>query len=165
MKMVKELQKDGIRIDGIGMQCHCSMDLPKILEFEKSILAFAALGVKVMITEMDISVLPSPKNSRGADVDSQVEYKKELNPYTHGLPLEVEKAHAKRYKEFFDLFLKHQDKISRVTLWGVQDGQSWKNNFPVPGRTDYPLLFDRNYQPKSFITSLLAGVVKGIPIK
>lgn len=155
VKMVKDMQKDGIRIDGIGMQGHCNMDFPKIEEFEKSIVAFASLGVKVMITEMDISALPSPKDKQGADVDSLVDYKAELNPYTNGLPEEVEKAHAKRYQEFFDLFLKHQDKISRVTLWGVQDGQSWKNNFPVPGRTDYPLLFDRNCQPKSFVRSLL----------
>jgi len=158
VKMVKELQKDGIQINGIGMQCHCSMNFPKIEEFEKSMLAFANLNVKVNITEMDISALPSPKDRQGADVDSRVEYKNELNPFTNGLPEEIEKAHAKRYKEFFDLFLKHQDKISRVTMWGVQDGQSWKNNFPVPGRTDYPLLFDRNYQPKSFITSLISGV-------
>ena len=163
VKMVKDLQKEGIQINGIGMQGHCSMDFPKIEEFEKSILAFARLGVKVMITEMDISALPSPKDRQGADVDSKVEYKNELNPYTNGLPEEVEKAHAKRYQEFFDLFLKHQDKISRVTLWGVQDGQSWKNNFPVPGRTDYPLLFDRRYQPKSFIKSLLAGTEASTP--
>lgn len=161
VKMIKELQKEGIRINGIGMQGHCSLDFPKIEEFEKSILAFASLGVKVMVTEMDISALPNPKDSRGADVDSRVEYKNELNPYTNGLPEEVEKAHAKRYHEFFDLFLKHQDKISRVTIWGVQDGQSWKNNFPVPGRTDYPLLFDRNYQPKSFVSSLLDGEKAG----
>ncbi len=154
VRMVKDMQKDEIRIDGIGMQGHCSMEFPKIEEFEKSIVAFAGLGVKVMITEMDISALPSPIDKQGADVDSHVEYKAELNPFTKGLPEEVEKAHAKRYKEFFDLFLKHQDKISRVTLWGVQDGQSWKNNFPIPGRTDYPLLFNRNYQPKSFVKSL-----------
>ena len=163
VKMVKELQKDGIQINGIGMQGHLSMDFPKIEEFEKSILAFASLGVKVMITEMDISALPSPKNNQGADVDSQVEYKNELNPFTEGLPEDVEAAHAKRYQEFFDLFLKHQDKISRVTLWGVQDGQSWKNNFPVPGRTDYALLFDRKYQPKSFVKNLLAGAKAGKP--
>lgn len=155
VNMVKDLQKDGIRIDGIGMQSHLSMDFPKIEEYEKSLLAFAALGVQVHITEMDISALPSPKNQQGADVDSRVDYKAELNPYTNGLTEEAEQAHAKRYKEFFDLFVKHQDKIKRVTLWGVNDGQSWKNNFPVPGRTDYALLFDRKNQPKSFVKSLL----------
>lgn len=157
VKMIKEIQKDGIRVDGIGMQGHLSMDFPKTEEFEKSILAFAGLGVQVHITEMDISALPSPKNQQGADVDSRVEYKKELNPYTEGLPPEAEKAHAQRYQELFDLFLKHQDKIARVTMWGISDRQSWKNNFPVPGRTDYPLLFDRKNQPKSFAKSLLAG--------
>lgn len=160
VKMMKDLQKDGIRIDGIGMQGHCSMDFPKIEEFEKSISDFAGLGVQIHITEMDISALPSPKDIHGADVDSRVDYKNELNPYTNGLPEEVEKAHAKRYKEFFDLFLKHKDDISRVTLWGVQDGQSWKNNFPVRGRTDYALLFDRQYQPKNFVKSLLEGDIK-----
>ena len=155
VKMVKDLQKDGIRIDGIGMQSHLSMDFPKIEEYEKSLLAFAALGVQVHITEMDISALPSPKNQQGADVDSRVDYKAELNPYTNGLTEEAEQAHAKRYKEFFDLYVKHQDKVKRVTLWGVNDGQSWKNNFPVPRRTDYALLFDRKNQPKSFVKSLL----------
>jgi GH35 family endo-1,4-beta-xylanase len=157
VKMVKDLQKDGIRVDGIGMQGHLSMDFPKTEEFEKSILTFAGLGAQVHITEMDISALPSPKNQQGADVDSRVEYKAELNPYPNGLTEEAEKAQAKRYQELFDLFLKHQDKIDRVTMWGVSDRQSWKNNFPVPGRTDYPLLFDRNNQPKSFAKSLLAG--------
>lgn len=155
VNMVKDLQKDGIRIDGIGMQSHLSMDFPKIEEYEKSLLAFAALGVQVHITEMDISALPSPKNQQGADVDSRVDYKAELNPYVNGLTEEAEQAHAKRYKEFFDLYVKHQDKVKRVTLWGVNDGQSWKNNFPVPGRTDYALLFDRKNQPKSFVKSLL----------
>ena len=158
VKMVSELQKEGVRVDGIGMQGHLSMDFPKVEEFEKSILAFAGLGAQVHITEMDISALPSPKDKQGADVDSRVDFKAELNPYPNGLTIEAEKAHDKRYQEFFDLFLKHQDKIARVTMWGISDRQSWKNNFPVPGRTDYALLFDRNNQPKSFAKSLLAGI-------
>ena len=97
VKMVKELQKEGIKVDGIGMQGHLSMDFPTIGEFEKSILAFASLGVQVHITEMDISALPSPKNQQGADVDGLVNYQQELNPYTGGLPVEVEIAHAKRF--------------------------------------------------------------------
>jgi len=163
VKMVKDLQKDGIRIDGIGMQGHVSMDFPTIEEFEKSIVAFAGLGVQVHITEMDISALPSPKNQQGADVDSRVDYKESLNPYTNGLPEEVEKAHAQRYQDFFDLFVKHQDQIKRVTLWGVNDGQSWKYNFPVPRRTDYALLFDRNNQPTSFVKNALQSAQASMP--
>ena len=58
-------------------------------------------------------------------------------------------------KSFFDLFLKHADVITRVTAWGISDSDSWKNDFPMRGRREYPLLFDRNYQPKPFIRELL----------
>jgi len=51
--------------------------------------------------------------------------------------------------------LKHDNYVSRVTLWGVNDSNSWKNGFPVRGRTDYPLLFDRNNQPKSVVPLLI----------
>lgn len=155
VNMVKKLQEQGIKIDGIGMQGHLNMDYPSIDEFEKSLLAFAGLGVKVMITEMDLSVLPSPRPNVGADVAKNYEYQKEINPYTEGLPEEIEEKQFKRYADFFQLFLKHQAKIDRVTLWGVNDGQSWKNNWPVRGRVDYPLLFDRNNNPKPLVETII----------
>jgi endo-1,4-beta-xylanase len=157
VKMVKDLQVIGIRIDGIGMQGHCNMVFPPLEEFEKSIVAFSELGIKVMITEMDITVLPSPKPDTGADVALSYEFKKEFDPYSKGLPDSVATALYKRYLGFFKLFKKHQDKISRVTIWGVQDGQSWRNYWPVAGRTDYPLLFDRNYQPKKIVETIIHG--------
>ncbi|MEP7142333.1 MAG: endo-1,4-beta-xylanase [Ferruginibacter sp.] len=46
------------------------------------------------------------------------------------------------------IFINHHDKISRVTFWGVNDGQSWLNGWPIKNRTNYPLLFDRNFKPK-----------------
>jgi len=101
LAMVRKLQEQGIRIDGIGMQGHVGMDYPDISEFEKSIEAFASLGVKVMITELDITL------------------------------------------------------ISRVTLWGVNDAQSWRNNWPVRGRTDYPLLFDRDNRAKPVVSKII----------
>jgi endo-1,4-beta-xylanase len=153
--MVKKLQSQGVKIDGIGMQCHISLDYPEISEFEKSVEAFAALGVKVMITEMDISVLPMPDWNAGAEISKNFEYQKKLNPYPDGLPDSVNNALQNRYLDFFKLFLKHKDVISRVTTWGVNDGQSWKNNWPVRGRTDYPLLFDRNNQPKAVVQRII----------
>ncbi|PRY06831.1 endo-1,4-beta-xylanase [Pontibacter ummariensis] len=153
--MVKDLQQQGVRIDGIGMQGHIGLDHPSLEEFEKSLLAFSDLGLEVSITELDLSALPSPRRNVGADVATSFEYQQSLNPYTEGLPDSVTEAFNARYVDFFKLFLKHQDKISRVTLWGVHDGQSWKNNFPVRGRTDYPLLFDRENQPKSVVKALI----------
>ena len=155
MRMVRNLQEKGIKIHGIGMQGHLGLDYPSVATFEESILAFSKLGVKVMVTELDISVLPMPGPSHGAEVSTIYKYDKTLNPYAEGLPTEVESKLASRYKEFFALFLKHHDKIDRVTLWGVTDADSWKNNWPVRGRTDYPLLFDRNYQAKPFVKDIV----------
>lgn len=155
IRMVKRLQEQGVKIDGIGMQGHLNMDYPSIEEFEKSILAFAGLGVKVMITELDLSVLPSPRRDVGADVAKSFEYQKEINPYVDGLPDDIQEKQFRRYADFFTLFLKHHDKIDRVTLWGVNDALSWKNNWPVKGRTDYPLLFDRNNNPKPLVGTII----------
>ncbi|WP_373521834.1 endo-1,4-beta-xylanase [Aquiflexum sp.] len=155
VKMVQNLQKQGVKIDGIGMQGHIGLEHPEIEEFEKSILAYSNLGVNVMITELDMSVLPSPRRNVGADVATSFEYQQSINPYEKGLPADVQKQFDDRYVEFFKLFLKHQDKISRVTLWGIADQHSWKNNWPVRGRTDYPLLFDRGFQPKAVVADLI----------
>ncbi|MBS9522741.1 endo-1,4-beta-xylanase [Litoribacter alkaliphilus] len=155
VKMVKNLQDQGVKIDGIGMQGHIGLEYPTIEEFEKSILAFSDLGVTVMITELDLSVLPSPRRDMGADVATNVEYQQSLNPYTEGLPEDVQKKFDERYLSFFKLFLDHQDKISRVTLWGINDGDSWKNGWPVRGRTDYPLLFNRDNTPKSVVNEII----------
>jgi endo-1,4-beta-xylanase len=158
VNMVRKLQQQGVRIDGIGMQGHMTMDFPTLEEFEKSIIAFASLGVKVMITELDISVLPFPNSNVGADIASTAEYKHSLNPYTKGLPAEVYDQWHRRYADFFRLFVKHHDKISRVTLWGLSDADTWKNDWPVKGRTDYPLLFDRNVEPKPIVQELINAV-------
>lgn len=155
VKMVKNLIDKGVKIDGIGMQGHMSMDFPSLEAFEKSIVAFAALGVKVMITELDISVLPFPNSNVGADIANTAEYKQSLNPYTNGLPEEVYQQWHQRYTDFFRLFVKHHDKISRVTMWGLSDADTWKNDWPVKGRTDYPLLFDRNIEPKPLVQTLI----------
>jgi endo-1,4-beta-xylanase len=68
---------------------------------------------------------------------------------------------ASAYAQLFAVFLRHKEVISRVTFWGVNDGQSWLNNFPVPGRTDYPLLFDRQYNPKPAFYKVIETKGKG----
>ena len=153
VELVKMLKDRGLRIDAVGMQGHMGMDYPSVSEFEASILAFAAAGVKVMVTEWDMSALPTAR--MGANISDTVSYKQSLNPYPDGLPDSVSVAWNNRMKEFFGLFLKHSNIITRVTAWGVTDGDSWKHNFPVPGRVDYPLLFDRDCRPKPFVEELI----------
>lgn len=146
--LLKQLQASGARVDGVGIQGHWNLNGPPVEEIERSIVEYAALGLKVMITELDITVLPNPWDLRGADVNQNYPGSPFMNPYPNALPDSVQQKLAKRYEDIFRVLLKHQDKISRVTFWGVNDGHSWLNGWPIKGRTNYPLLFDRQYRPK-----------------
>ncbi len=146
--LVEKLRSQGVPITAIGLQGHYRIDRPTAAELDDTIRAFSKLGLKVMITELDVDVLPPATRSRAAEVDMHFELQAELNPYANGLPDSVQQALAKRYADLFAVFFKHRDSISRVTFWGVTDGDSWLNNWPVKGRTNYPLLFDRACQPK-----------------
>jgi endo-1,4-beta-xylanase len=164
VRMVKMLQKEGIRIDGIGIQGHWGLNFPKSEYIQQAIDTYAALGVKVMITELDVDVLPLTKEGQiigRSMMESQFqleEFKTFLDPYSDGLPESVEKELANRYKELFEIFTKNKDKIGRVTFWGVHDGMSWKNGYPIPNRTNYPLLYDRNMNPKLSRQAILETV-------
>lgn len=153
--LVKKLKSAGVKIDGIGIQGHWHLGKVPFEDIENSIIEFAGLGLKVAITELDINVLPAPEKMVGAEVSQKFEGNSKLNPYAAGLPLEKQQQLASEYEKLFKIFLKHKDKISRITFWGVNDGQSWLNDWPVSGRTNYPLLFDRNYQPKPAFYSVL----------
>lgn len=154
IRIIKGLQEDGVPVHGIGMQGHIGLGNPDIGEFEKSLEAFGKLG-SVMITELDLSVLPSPWGEAGAEISENYTYEDQRNPFPDSLPENVENQFTERYVAFFELFLKHQENIERVALWGVNDGNSWKNNWPVRGRTDYPLLFDRENNAKPVVKALI----------
>ncbi len=149
IRMVKDLQANGVRVDAIGLQGHWGLDYPSMDELEASILAYSELGIPVVITELDVDVLPMPTSRQGADITYSEEFQEKYNPYTAGLPDSIQVLQAKRYAEIFGLFVKHADRVDRVTFWGVHDGQSWRNHWPIRGRTNYPLLFDRDYRPKA----------------
>ncbi len=153
--LIKKLQSEGIPISGVGLQGHYLMNWPPAEQEDATISAFAALGVKVAITELDIDVLPSALHQPTADVTLKIEQNPALNPYVSGLPDSVQQQLATRYAGLFRVFLKHRDTVNRVTLWGVTDADSWLNDWPVKGRTSYPLLFDRNSQPKPAYAAVL----------
>jgi endo-1,4-beta-xylanase len=158
VKLLRTLQSKGVKIDGVGIQGHYHMDFPKLDDIDIAIQQFSELGLKVMFTELDINVLPRPENISGADISKNFELQKKMNPYPESLPDSVQQKLAVRYADMFRIFVKHSDKVSRVTFWGVYDGQSWLNNWPVMGRTNYPLLFDRNLKPKPAFYSVIETV-------
>jgi len=166
VRMIKMLQQEGIRIDGVGMQGHWGLNYPKTEYIEQAIDAYAACGIKVMITELDVDVLPLTKEGQiigQSMTDEQFqleEFKAFLDPYQNGLPDSMQTVLANRYAELFSIFYKRKDKIARVTLWGVQDGMSWKNGYPIPGRTNYPLLWNRKLEPKPALQAVLNVLAK-----
>ena len=156
--LIRKLQAQGMPITAVGMQDHHKLDRPPIERTDAAITDFAKLGIKVNITELDIDVLPAATQQGGADVSLNVAAHPKLNPYPDGLPEAMQEALAKRYAGLFGVYLKHRDVITRVTFWGVSDGASWLNNWPVRGRTNYPLLFDRQDRPKPAFNAVIATV-------
>jgi endo-1,4-beta-xylanase len=155
IQLVKKLQAGGAHITGLGTQTHAKMDWPTPQDVDETLTAFGKLGIKLMITELDIDVLPSRRDNRTANVSLRMGANPASNPYTNGLPAEVEHALARRYAELFAVYIKHSKTVSRVTLWGVTDGDSWLNDWPIRGRTSYPLLFDRNANPKEAFKAVI----------
>jgi endo-1,4-beta-xylanase len=148
VRLVKSLQAAGVRVSGIGTQEHHNLTWPSPALVDSMMVAFKGLGVKIHVTELDIDVLPRAVRGTGADVSTRGAARPELNPYTAGLPDSVQQALAKRYGDMFAVYMKHRDAIDRVTFWGVRDGDSWLNGWPVRGRTNHPLPFDREGRPK-----------------
>ena len=147
--LITKLKAEGVPITSVGLQGHDSLTWPTVDQMDAAISDFARLGVKVAISELDIDVLPSATRQQTADVTVSIQQNAALNPYVNGLPDSIQQQLAKRYGELFGVFVKHRDVVTRVTFWGVTDGDSWRNDWPVRGRTSYPLLFDRTGQPKS----------------
>jgi endo-1,4-beta-xylanase len=147
VRLVTSLRERGIPIDGIGEQGHWLLDDPPLEAIEAALVDLAKTGRQIMITELDVDPLPRPEELIGADVSKRVELTPELDPYADGLPEGLQQRLAQRYRDIFSLFVKHRA-VSRVTFWGVTDADTWLNNWPVRGRTNHPLLWDRQGRPK-----------------
>jgi endo-1,4-beta-xylanase len=160
VNIVNTLKDKGIRIDGIGMQGHWGLDFPTLKEMDEAMGKYSGTGVKLMVTEFDLDILPNPFSYTGADISKQFELTPESNPYPKGLPDSMVVVQTNKFVEYFNLFKKYKDSISRITFWGVHDGESWKNDFPIRGRTNYPLLFDRNLKPKPALDAVINTVKK-----
>jgi endo-1,4-beta-xylanase len=163
IEMLKKLKSSGVPITGVGIQGHGDLTQPKLENIDAAITDFGKLGLKVMITELDVDVLPNKWDVGNADINQKKEANPALNPYTEGLPANVQQDQAKRYADLFSLYRKHPGILTRVTLWGVTDSDSWLNDFPVGGRTNYPLLFDRAGKPKPAFEAVMKAAVGNSP--
>jgi endo-1,4-beta-xylanase len=147
IRLVRQLKTEGVTIDCVGMQNHDHLDSPTPEQEDAAIRAIAATGVKVNISELDINALPFPTRGNTADVSMHIAANPKLNPWPNGLPQDVQQKLTNQYTALFTIFYKDRADISRVTFWGVTNAQSWLNDWPIPGRRNYPLLFDRQGKP------------------
>lgn len=132
-QLIKRLKEKGIPIHGVGIQGHWLLGWPTPEMLEESIKKFASLGIKVEITELDVSIYKDRyENANFAD-----------NP-----PEDRLEKQAEIYKRIFEVLRRNKNYISGVTFWGVADNVTWLDFWPVRGRKDYPLIFDINQNPK-----------------
>lgn len=131
-RLLKELLDQGVPIHGVGIQGHWDINHPPTRRLEAAIKKYASLGLEVQITELDLSVFAWGDNRR-----------------LQSVPKNRLRTQARRYRELFEVFRKHEDVITGVTFWGVADDRTWKDNFPVRGRKDWPLVFDGEHRPKA----------------
>jgi len=131
---VQWLQSQGVHIDGIGTEMHVNIATPKAgvdYMFQK----LAATGLKIRISELDVSV----NNVRGFA----------LTPQVLGFQ-------ATTYHDVIASYLKNvpTGQQQDITVWGVNDGNSWLYN----GGTDYPLLFDDSFNTKPAFEGFLQAL-------
>lgn len=164
VRLIRELQAAGVRVTAVGMQGHHKMDWPTLAAEDSTITAFAELGVKVAVTELDIDVLPPVTRGNTAEVTARADPDAcscRLNPYVGGMPDSVARALAERYAQFFALYARRADVVKRVTFWGVSDDDSWLNDWPMRGRTNHPLLFGWRGEPKAAFHAVIQAARQG----
>ena len=136
-QLMKKLKDKGVPIHGVGLQGHWSIYEPSAAELEASITKFASLGLELQFTEVDVSVYPKQHERSTEPFRGIAEYTPDM-----------EQKQTAQYKMLFDIFRKHKDVITSVTFWNLSDKSSWLDNFPIPKRKDFPLLFDKDFKPK-----------------
>jgi endo-1,4-beta-xylanase len=156
VRLIRSLKDRGVRIDGVGSQAHHKLTTPTVAQIDSSVRMLGATGVKVHITELDVDMLPQATRNTTADVSVRAGPAPNLDPFKAGLPDSLQQALAKRYEDVFRVYVQHRDVIDRITFWGVADHDSWLNGWPVRGRTNYPLLFDRQNKPKPAYDRVMA---------
>ena len=146
VRLVQGLKAKGLRVDGIGEQGHWGLDDPPLPAIDAALAAIRASGARALVTELDVDVLPRDPEMWGADLSQDARIRAATNVYPDGLPPAVQEQLARRYADLFKLFLRHD--VGRVTFWGVTDATSWLHDFPIPGRVNHPLLWDRDGREK-----------------
>jgi endo-1,4-beta-xylanase len=155
LRLARELRERKAPIDAVGLQGHYEIDRVPFKEIETTLAALRELGLKAVISELDIDVIP--RGGWWADGGKRREELAKLDPYREGCPPAVLLRQAEQYARLFQIFRKYADVVVRVSFWNLHDGQSWLNDFPWR-RVNHPLLFDREGKPKPAFYSVIEAL-------
>jgi endo-1,4-beta-xylanase len=137
LALLRDLRSRGVPVHALGIQAHLNpnhtLDLPGLRTFLAEV---AALGLKVIVTELDVTDSPFPADAAARD-----------------------EAVASLYGQFMDAVLAGKATVAVVT-WGLSDKYSWlqsnrprDDGLPVRG-----LPFDQTLGRKSAYTSIAASL-------
>lgn len=157
LRLLRTLRARGAPVHAVGLQGHYELDQLPLADLETTLEALRALGLKVVISELDIDVIP--RSRWWAEGGRYREEMARLNPYRDRCPPEVLQRQAEQYGQLFRLFRRYADVVERVTFWNLHDGQSWLNGFPWQ-RINHPLLFDRAGRPKPAFDAVLRALAE-----
>jgi GH35 family endo-1,4-beta-xylanase len=148
MVLLKRLIKDGVPIHGVGIQGHWSTANVPYAAIDKAIANYAALGLKVSITELDVTI----RGASGGQFGRGGRGRGEVPPPS---PQDL-KAQADAYARLFAIFIKHKAVLERVTFWGLSDRRTWRFG-------QHPLIFDANNQRKPAYAAIVDALLHPNP--
>jgi endo-1,4-beta-xylanase len=157
IRLIESLRAQKAPVHAIGLQGHYQLDSVPFEQLERTLSAMREMGMKVVVSELDIDVIPRSRwwANNGAEREALSKH----NPYAAGCPPEILQRQAEQYTQLFRLFKKYSDTILRISFWNLHDGQSWLNDFPWK-RVNHPLLFDREGKPKAAYHSVIGELMK-----
>jgi endo-1,4-beta-xylanase len=157
IRLLRSLREKEVPVHAVGLQGHYEIDRVPFKDIEDTLVAMRKLGVKVVVSELDIDVIP--RSRWWAENGKHRDELARLDPYRDGCPPDVLKRQAEQYGRLFEIFRRHADTIARVSFWDLHDGQSWLNDFPWK-RVNHPLLFDRAGKPKPAFSAVISALTK-----
>ena len=143
LKMVDSFRKQGVPIDGIGLQMHIRVDHPSLKEIEETFTKFAQTGLLIHISELDISFN---------------EFKKE--PRFKAFTPEMADRQKQRYEDVVSAYNRIIPKNQQygITIWGFADKYNWIR--PFFKQPDWPVVYDDSLQRKPAWYGFSNGLTK-----
>ncbi|MBR6046079.1 MAG: endo-1,4-beta-xylanase [Ruminococcus sp.] len=157
VRLIRNLQDKGIRIDGFGMQQHY-FAAPDFDELKRSIETYAGLGLRLHITELDISLMATMNQSEHRIKFGDPGFEEYMREAMSPTPEKLAKLED-IYVRLFEVYRSYSDVIDCVTTWGVADDYTWLDYFGVkPGEQiikQHPLLFNEKHEAKDCVRKLI----------